>query len=244
MNNQGRWAFYKLCPFGPMNERRPVPMKTLLPAALLALSLSTSPLVLADAPTTPAPADTTTAAPAGSFAAPTAPLVPGSAAAALDALAGKPQIVGITLKNGTLLLGRVISGDHTNYAVQAFHFVGRTRTVSQTVGTGRYRRTMRTQQPTTLPDVQAVGYLLRGAAGSKTNPPEVLAGSGTLAASDIKFLQALSPPTKAARKAARKAVTPPAPATSTPATSTAAATPAAGWAWTMTTLWPPAKGKK
>ena len=231
-------------------------MNTLRSAALLALSLPTAllgPIARADAP---APASAT-----APFAAPLAPLVPGSAAAALDALAGKPQIIGITTKSGTMFLGRVISGDHTNYLVQAFHFVGRPRTLSRTVGSGRYRRTVRTQQPTFIPDVQAVGYLLQGAAGSKINPPEVSAGSGTLAASDIKWLQAISPPTKAARKAAAKqkasgsAASSPAVSSSTSATSAAAgplvggaapsaAAPASPWAWTVTTLWPPAGGKK
>ncbi len=223
-------------------------MKLLLPAALLALSLSISPLVLADTPvaTTKAPAGTTTTAPAGSFAAPMAPLVPGSAAAALDALASKPQIVGFTTKKGVMFLGRVISGDHINYVVQAFHFVGRPRTVSHTVGRGRYRRKVRTQEPTTIPDVQAVGYLLHGMAGSKVNPPEVPAGSGTLAASNIKCLQAISPPPKAAQKAAALRKPVPAPSTAVPSTAAAprAAAPASPWSWTMTTLWPPVAPKK
>ncbi len=225
-------------------------MKTLRSAALLALSLPTAligPIARADAPT-----------PTASFPALEAPLVPGSAAAALDALAGKPQIVGITTKSGAMFLGRVISGDHTNYLVQAFHFVGRPRTVSRTVGSGRGRRVVRAQEPTFIPDIQAVGYLLQGLAGSKVNPPEVLAGPGMLAASDIKWLQAVSPPTKAARKAAERkasaaassltaslpasaASTPPA-AGSSPAPSTTA--PASPWAWTVTTLWPPAAAKK
>lgn len=215
--------------------------KTLLPAALLALSLSPGLTAQADAPapSVPAPSASTTAAPAGSFAAPFAPLVPGSAAAALDALAGHPQIVGITTRAGALFLGRVLSGDHTHYAVQAFHFVGRPRTVSHTVGAGKSRRTVRTQEQTTLPDVQAVGYLLQGAAGSRVNPPEVSAGSGTLAASDIKCLQAISPPAKAVRPSARKAATPP-----VAALAPAPPAPASRWAWTMTTLWPPPAGKK
>ena len=233
-------------------------LKTLPSAALLTLLCLPAGLIArADAPATPsAPATPpATAAPAGSFAVPMAPLVPGSAAAALDALAGKPQIVGITTKNGAMFLGRVLSGDHTNYAVQAFHFVGRPQTVSRTVGSGRYRRVARTQQQTYIPDVQAVGYLLHGAAGSRVNPPEVSAGSGTLAASNIKYLQALSPPTKAARKAAsKKPSVSPASATTASATTASAtapvppaatpAAPASPWAWTMTTLWPPAGNKK
>lgn len=226
-------------------------MKTLISAALLTLLFLPASLLRLPA-AADAPASATVTAPA---AAPLAPLVPGSAAAALDALAGKPQIVGITTKKGVMFLGRVISGDHTNYLVQAFHFVGRPQTVSRTYGSGRNRRVVRTQVPTYIPDVKAVEYLLAGAAGSRVHPAEVPAGSGTLAASDIKWLQAISPPTKAAIKAAKKPKLP-TPAASVPtvsvsaspvspgaSSSPAAATAASPWSWTMTTLWPPVASK-
>ena len=190
--------------------------KTILPAALLSLS------ALAALANTPAP----TTAPASAAVSVSAP---GTAAAALDPLIGKRQIVGITEKNGTKFLGRVLSGDHTHYTIQAFHFAGPSRNMARSYGSGRNRRTARIKTPTYIPDVQAVDLLLAGAAGSQTHPREMPTGSGILAASDIKCLQALSPPAKPAKKskaAGSKLLT--------------TASPASKRDWTMTTLWPPA----
>lgn len=199
--------------------------KTLLSAALLSLSLLPA---FADAPSlTTAPTTAPASAPVSA---------PGTAAAALDALVGKPQIVGVTEKNGTKFLGRVLSGDHTHYTFQAFHFAGPTQTTPRTSGFGRNRRTARLQTPTYIPDVQAIEYLLAGAAGSQTHPREMPTGAGILAASDIKFLQALSPPAKPAKKSKAAA-----PKLSTAASSKPSS--ASPWAWTMTTLWPSAANK-
>ncbi len=197
--------------------------RTILPVALLSLSWLPA---LADTPTpTTAPASASVSA-------------PGTAAAALDPLIGKPQIVGITEKNGTKFLGRVLSGDHTHYTLQAFHFTGPPKTTTRAYGSGRYRRTARVKTPTSIPDVQAVEMLLAGAAGSQTHPPETPTGAGIITASDIKYLQALSPPAKPAKKSKAAAPNLADTASSTPSSTTSHS--ASRWAWTMTTLWPPA----
>lgn len=196
--------------------------RTILPAALLSLSALTA---FADAP---AP----TAAPV-----PASVSTPGTAAAALDALIGKPQIVGITEKNGTKFLGRVLSGDHTHYTIQAFHFTGPTQTAIRAYGSGRSQRTARVKTRTYIPDVQAIEFLLAGAAGSQTHPRETPTGAGILAASDIKYLQALSPPAKPAKKSKTAATNLAATASSPSSSASPSVSP---WAWTMTTLWPSA----
>lgn len=209
--------------------------KKILPAALLSASMLPA---FADAPppvAAPAPAPAAASLPA-----------PGSAAAALDALVGKPQIVGITEKNGTKFLGRVLSGDHIHYTMQAFHFTGPSQTTPRAYGSRRNRRAPRVKAPTYIPDVQAVELLLAGAAGSQTHPRETPTGSGILAASDIKYLQALSPPAKPAKKSKAAAPNLSAAASSTSSSASPPSTPPAAASprkWTLTTLWPPAADK-
>ena len=206
--------------------------RTILPVALLSWgSLSAA---LSSLPTR---ADTS---------APVKVSTPNTAAAALDTLIGKPQIVGITEKNGTMFLGRVLSGDHTHYTVQAFHFAGPPQTQTHTYGTGRSRHTTHIQTQTFIPDVQAVELLVAGVAGSRLNPRELPTASGIISVSNVKCLQALSPPAKPTKKkkssASMTQTTAALPAASVP--PVAAASPAVSpWAWTITTLWPPAAKK-
>ncbi len=193
--------------------------------SLLALSLLWLPLpVLAQsapvpAAASPAPAVPTTGVPTTGVPTTGVPTtgVPttGVPTTILDKLVGKPQIVGITARNGTRVLGHIFSGVQGQYLVQTFHFAGPPQHGTATVGTGRQRRTVQTTQQTALPDDEAVRLLMLGVAGSNLKPRELPAGQATIAAQDIKFLQALSPPSKKAAADKTK--------------------PAL---WTMTTLWP------
>ncbi len=60
------------------------------------------------------------------FADPAVPPMPAplaGAAAALDGLKGKRDILFVTTKGGTQMLGRILSGDHGQYTMQTFHYV-------------------------------------------------------------------------------------------------------------------------
>ena len=174
-----------------------------------------------------------------------------TAASALDSLIGKPQIVGITKQDGARFLGRVISGDHGMYVVQTFQFAGPPHVTSQTTltqgmprltGRGRNRRyttpkstrhTTKATEATVIPDDQAVRLLLAGVAGANTNPGEVPGTRELVSASDVTYVQALSPPKKIAATVAKPSA-PVIPGAAKPASASPAA-------WTMTTLWPPKK---
>ena len=157
---------------------------------------------------------------------------------ALNQVAGKPQIVGITETNGTRFLGRVVSGDHALYVIQTFHFAGpphiTRQAATRTVGSGKKRHIIhgftQTATETTLPDDEAVKLLLSGVAGATTTPLEVAGPRQMLAPSDVKFVQALTPPDSPKM---------PKPAAGQPVI--VSPTAAQKLVWTITSLWPPAK---
>jgi len=148
----------------------------------------------------------------------------GPPAALLDTLVKTQEIVGLTKTDGSRYLAHIISGDHGLYIAQTFQFAGPPRTTTQTVGSGRKRRTTQVKTPTTIPDDTAVRLLLQGVAGSNTRPGEVYGPRDMFSAKDVKFLQTLSPP-----QASKPAPVPPGAPVPPPASKSA---------WTMTTLWP------
>ena len=171
----------------------------------------------------------------------------------LDSLVGKAEIVGITKQDGTRYLCHLNAGDHGLYVAQTFHFAGppqvKTRkettaakrvahTSSAYVSSGRglrrvrvttysmapaKTRTVKDKTDTTIPDDRAVRLLLAGVAGSIRDPREVMGTRDLFSASDVKYLQTLSPPVKPAAKSAANPFLP-----------AAASRPN----WTMTMLWP------
>lgn len=180
-------------------------MRSLIVLSLFAMTALPT---LAQAPAVPAPSSPATSTPSA-----------GAAATGLDAvmskLAGKPQIIGLTAPSGAHALAHVLSTSPGQYDVQTFHFAGPPKYGTKTTGTGRKKRTVRTTEQSTIPDDEAVRLLLQGVAGKNTKPRELPAAQVFVSANQIKFVQALSPPSKKA--AADK--TKPAP-------------------WTMITLWP------
>lgn len=171
-----------------------------------------------------------------------------TAAPVLDSLIGKPQIVGMTKQDKTRFLGRVISGDHGMYIVQTFQFAGPPHVTSQTTttqgtprlsGSGRNRHymtpkptyhTTKMTEATVIPDDEAVRLLLTGVAGSNTDPGEVQKARQMVAASEVAYVQALSPPKKTS--IAVKPSVPASPGVALPVS-------ASPMAWTLTTIWPP-----
>ena len=142
------------------------------------------------------------------YAAPAAPTV--TASAALDGLKGKRDILFVTTRGGTQMLGRVVSGDHGQYVFQAFHYVtapaATPRTTTQTTyergRNGRLRPvTKRTTTSVTtqniVPDAAALRALVSGAAGPSFRPAEQPASRELVSAVEVQTVQTLLPPTGA-----------------------------------------------
>jgi len=143
------------------------------------------------------------------------PATANGAQSALDKLVGKAQIVGITKIDGTRVLGRILASNHGLYIVQSFHFAGPPQHQTERVGSGRHQRTKLITKQTTIPDDNAVRLLMMGVEGSIQKPREIQAERFMITPQDLKYLQALSPPSK--KKSAGKSTL---------------------RLWTMTTLWP------
>ncbi len=98
---------------------------------------------------------------------------------------------------------------------------------------GGTTRTTKAKTDTTIPDDRAVRLLLAGVAGSLHAPRELYGPRDLFAASDVKYLQALSPPAAAPKAAGRTAS-----ALSGSAAPVFQPSASQSSNWTMTLLWP------
>ncbi len=195
------------------------PKPLIVSFALLALA---APAFAQTPPVVPAPTTTTTTTNVG------------PPPALLNTLVHSPQILGVTKTDGTRYLERIISGDNGFYVAQTFHFAGPPQVTNQTIRygrNGRQHRTIKYRTDTTIPDDRAVTLLLKGVAGGNVKPREIAGPRDMFQAKDIKFLQALTPPTKLAKAAAS-------PFQSSGTTPTAKPKVS----WTMSMLWPTPDG--
>jgi len=123
------------------------------------------------------------------------------------------------------------------YVAQTFHFAGPPKVTTHTTAAaprkavhsnriipGGKPRTVTVKTDTILPDDQAVRLLLAGVAGSLRDPREIFGPRDMFSASEVKYLQALSPP---AKPSAAQGITAPL----SPIASNRSS-------WTMTLLWP------
>lgn len=179
-------------------------MKKFQIAAGAALFLLATPL-LADPAVPPTPAPTA------------------GAAATLDGLKGKRDILFVTTKGGTQMLGRILSGDHGQYTMQTFHYVtapaaapkmpapttppqitaptyrrgqdGRLRPVpNRTTPQVPERTTPPVPTQNIVPDAAALRALVSGAAGPSFRPTEQAASRELVSATEVQTVQTLLPP--------------------------------------------------
>lgn len=228
--------------------RPPIIAALIFPAAFLTLP------ALAQSPPPAAPAPPIASAPATAASGPPASLL--QSLAGKDQIVGITENSG-TRFLGRVISGDhgmyVVQTFHfagppktTTRTVEAQPARQQPHTKTYTVGSGRNRqrihvvtystvpgtkkRTERFQTDTTIPDDEAVRLLLRGVAGPTLRPREISDARQMLAAGDVKYLQALSPPAKKGDKSV--APFPGDPFLVSP--SAASARPV----WTMTMLWP------